>query len=264
MTIQAEQEDPEERLVKSAERVRDLGEVFTPAATVQEMLDLLPDEIWRPDPSPRFLEPACGDGNFLVAILARKLEAIGHAAGRNQLPAGSTEDGLQFHGLEALSSIYAVDLSTDNIVGGVPGHEIGARTRLLTLFADWNHQATGKRLTSRSLILQSAEWIVEHNVLVGNMLEFDADGKQTGRDELPLMEYTWTPETLSVSIDRTTLGATLSAASAESADVWSLSYASDTPEFLWGGKALHLGRADRTAAPELSGPMRNGTRRNGG
>ncbi len=69
-----------ERLVKSTERVRDLGEVFTPAGTVQAMLDLLPTDMWEPHPSPTFLEPACGDGNFLVAILARKLKSITIAA----------------------------------------------------------------------------------------------------------------------------------------------------------------------------------------
>ena len=55
-----------ERLVKSTDRVRDLGEVFTPTATVQAMLDLLPPDMWGVHPSPTFLEPACGDGNFLV------------------------------------------------------------------------------------------------------------------------------------------------------------------------------------------------------
>ena len=50
-----------ERLVKSETRVRDLGEVFTPSAVVQDMLDLLPLEIWAAHPSPTFLEPSCGD-----------------------------------------------------------------------------------------------------------------------------------------------------------------------------------------------------------
>ena len=62
--------------MKSGERVRDLGEVFTPNATVQAMLDLLPAEMWEPHPAPTFLEPACGDGNFLVAILDRKLDRV--------------------------------------------------------------------------------------------------------------------------------------------------------------------------------------------
>ncbi len=68
-----------ERLVKSVERVRDLGEVFTPAATVKAMLDLIPEAMWVPYPSFTFLEPACGDGNFLVAILERKLEGVARA-----------------------------------------------------------------------------------------------------------------------------------------------------------------------------------------
>jgi len=261
MTIEAEEEITEERLVKSAERVRDLGEVFTPAITVQEMLDLLPIEMWQPHPSPTFLEPACGDGNFLVAILSRKLDAITQAGSR--LPAGNDEDGILFHGLEALASIYAVDLSVDNIIGGVPGHEIGARTRLLTIFTDWIEQTTGKRLTARSVVLQSAQWILEHNVLVGNMLEFDSEGKPTGRDDLPLMDYTWSPDTLTVSVDRTTLGAVLAAESANNSGVMSL-FGPEEPEFLWKGQAFQIRQADRISAPELNGPIRNGTGRNGG
>lgn len=100
--------DNPERLVKSSERVRDLGEVFTPAATVEEMLDLLPDSIWEPHPSATFLEPSCGDGNFLVAILARKLSRVRKHQSAGTLPAGSDDDAVEFHFLEALASIYAV------------------------------------------------------------------------------------------------------------------------------------------------------------
>jgi len=75
----------EERLVKSFERVRDLGEVFTPNATVQQMLDLLPSAMWAPHPSPTFFEPACGDGNFLVAILDRKSTAFPKTSPKSSL-----------------------------------------------------------------------------------------------------------------------------------------------------------------------------------
>jgi hypothetical protein len=153
-------ESTDERLVKSTERVRDLGEVFTPNATVQKMLDLLPRTIWAPHPAPTFLEPACGDGNFLVAILDRKLDRIAADRAKGKLPAGTGSDAAQFHGLEALASIYAVDISVDNVVGGRPGHEVGARNRLLSLFSEWNTQALGKHLTERSLVLRAAEWIV--------------------------------------------------------------------------------------------------------
>ncbi len=107
-----------ELLIKSTDRVRDLAEVFTPAATVQTMLDFLPAEMWAVHPSPTFLEPACGDGNFLVAILDRKLDAVALAHRRGGLPAGLTSEAIEFHGLEALASIYAVDISRDNVMGG--------------------------------------------------------------------------------------------------------------------------------------------------
>ena len=61
-------------LVKSKQRVADHGEVFTPAWMVEAMLDLVKGETERIDS--RFLEPACGDGNFLVQILRRKLAAV--------------------------------------------------------------------------------------------------------------------------------------------------------------------------------------------
>ena len=110
--------------VKSVERVRDLGEVFTPAATVQAMLDTIPDEMWLPHPAATFFEPACGDGNFLVAVLDRKLDGIVQARVDGTLTAGATQAAVQFHALEALASIYAVDISTDNVIGGRPGHRV--------------------------------------------------------------------------------------------------------------------------------------------
>ena len=61
-------------LVKSRQRVADHGEVFTPPWLVEAMLDLVKEETERTDS--RFLEPACGDGNFLVQILKRKLASV--------------------------------------------------------------------------------------------------------------------------------------------------------------------------------------------
>ena len=60
--------------IKTKQRVSDHGEVFTPAWMVEAMLDLVKGETERIDS--RFLEPACGDGNFLVQILRRKLAAV--------------------------------------------------------------------------------------------------------------------------------------------------------------------------------------------
>lgn len=248
---------PGERLVKSDERVRDLGEVFTPSATVQEMLDLLPEEMWAVHPSPTFLEPACGDGNFLVAVLDRKLASIslGHAAGT--LPAGAAAESAQFHAVEALASIYGVDISSDNVIGGTPGHEVGARTRLLNQFVEWNATVVSKRLTDRSPILQAARWIVDHNVLIGNMLPFDAQGQPTGRDALPLIEYEFEPTSQKVTLRATTLGDVLAEQQSATSHVLSL-FGPAEPVLLWSGKASNLANADRVEAPKLAGPARNG------
>ena len=249
-----------ERLVKSSERVRDLGEVFTPRTTVQAMLDLLPHEMWVVHPAPTFLEPACGDGNFLVAILDRKLERITKDFAEGILPAGDATEAAQFHALEALASIYAVDISIENVVGGTPGHEIGARTRLLKIFAEWNAEALAKRVTERSLALRAAQWIVEHNIIVGNMLPVDAEGRTTGRDLIPLVEYDFEPASLSVSLLKTTMGDVFAAETSKTATLLSL-FGPAEPEPLWRGKALKLAEAARVEAPKLRGPARNGTGR---
>jgi hypothetical protein len=248
------------RLVKSDERVRDLGEVFTPNARVQAMLDLLPDEMWEPHPAPTFLEPACGDGNFLAAILDRKLERIAEEYAGGSLAAGIISDAAQFHALEALASIYAVDISIENVVGGTPDHEVGARGRILAKFGEWTASALSKRLTVRSLVQRAAEWIVEHNIIVGNMLPFDASGKPTGRDQIPLIDYQFDPVTLSVVLMKTTMGNVMASEQAETAATLSL-FGPPEPEPLWRGKAVNLAEAARVEAPGLRGPARNGTGR---
>jgi hypothetical protein len=252
--------DGPERLVKSVERVRDIGEVFTPAATVQAMLDLLPATIWTPHPSPTFLEPACGDGNFLVAILARKLDAVAEAHSAEQLPAGPDLEALQFHALEALSSIYAVDISVDNVIGGTPGHEIGARERLMTVFVDWYKTATGCTPNLRSTVRAAAQWIISRNIVVGNMLATNADGTPSGRDDLPIVEYDWNPADRVVAVTATTLGAVLSAGKAETTGVMSL-FDDITPAVTWAWPPLELRKAPITETALTDIEARNGTSR---
>lgn len=254
------QPDGTERLVKSVERVRDLGEVFTPSATVQAMLDLLPTTIWAPHPSPTFLEPACGDGNFLVAILARKLATVAEAHSMEQLPAGTDIEALQFHALEAISSIYAVDISVDNVIGGTTGHEVGARERLMTVFLDWYESVTGNTLNSRSTVRATAQWILNRNILVGNMLATNADGTPSGRDNLPIVEYDWKADAGTVAVTATTLGAVMSAGTAETTGVMSL-FDEITPTVVWEGSPVELRKAP-IAEPEPSDiEARNGTTR---
>ena len=93
-------------LIKSKRRVADHGEVFTPAWMVEAMLDLVKEETERIDS--RFLEPACGSGNFLVQILRRKLAAVELKYGRSPF------ERRQF-ALLALMSLYGIELLQDNI-----------------------------------------------------------------------------------------------------------------------------------------------------
>jgi hypothetical protein len=76
-------------------RVKATGEVFTPTPLVQEILDELPQELFK-DPTKTFIDPACGDGQFLGEVLIRKVE-----------------NGIDFE--TALSTIYGVDLMQDNV-----------------------------------------------------------------------------------------------------------------------------------------------------
>ena len=90
-----------EKIIKSKERVKKLAEVYTPGHIVDKMIDIIPQEIWLNHKS-TFLEPACGNGNFVIAILDKKLKNL-------------QELNLK-HILEALSSIYGIDICPDNII----------------------------------------------------------------------------------------------------------------------------------------------------
>ncbi|MDA8026518.1 MAG: hypothetical protein M0Z45_11255 [Actinomycetota bacterium] len=226
-----------ERLVKSSERVRDLGEVFTPSAIVLDILNLLPEEAWQPHPSKTFLEPACGDGNFLVAILAKKLDAI--SIGTSSDAFNQSINTNHTLALEALASIYGVDISPDNIIGGTPGHEIGARERLLTLFTDWFADLLCEKLEDDDPIMLSAKWIVTQNILVGNMLPFEANGQPSGRSNIPLIEYDWNIEAAKVSISSTTLGDVMESAEVEIGEAVSL-FGATPAKHLWTGKIEDL------------------------
>ncbi len=238
--------EPEEteQLVKSQQRVRDLAEVFTPRRIVADMLDMLPDDVWQAHPSRTFLEPAAGDGNFLIAILERKVAVILDHHRNGTLPAGNGPDAVQFHLLQALASIYAVDISPENVIGG-PGHPIGSRERMLTALAHWRHQAVGKAPASNSRFMKSAQQIVEWNLLIGNMLPTNPDGTPSGRDALPLIEYNWQPDTLHVTLRATTLGDCITQAEEEQGENLSL-FGYTEPPVMWEGPAFNLHRVEHT------------------
>ncbi|OIO41553.1 restriction endonuclease subunit M [Candidatus Pacearchaeota archaeon CG1_02_32_21] len=108
---------PANTQIKSKTRVSDHGEVFTHEREVNGMLDLVKNETERLDS--RFLEPACGDGNFLVEILNRKLVALKQKYVRSQIE-------YEKYGVIVISSLYGIDLLEDNVEE--------CRERLLKIF----------------------------------------------------------------------------------------------------------------------------------
>jgi hypothetical protein len=93
-------------LIKSKKRVADHGEVFTPPWLVEKMLDLVKGETERIDS--RFLEPACGSGNFLVPVLQRKLAAV-------EAKFGGTNFERRHYALLAVMCTYGIEILADNI-----------------------------------------------------------------------------------------------------------------------------------------------------
>lgn len=120
-------------LVKSMQRVADHGEVFTPAGIVDAMLNLVADESHRIDS--RFLEPACGSGNFLVPVVKRKLTTVHNRYGKSDFER-------KHHALLALMCIYGIELLDDNVEE--------CRAKLVNVFTEflgpaaepeWHHAA---------------------------------------------------------------------------------------------------------------------------
>lgn len=141
-------------LIKSKKRVADHGEVFTPPWLVEKMLDLVKGETERIDS--RFLEPACGSGNFLVPILQRKLAAV-------EARYGKTEFEKRHYALVALASLYGIELLADNIAE--------CRAIMLDVFAQY------LGLTEDDDLYRSASHFLSTNLIHGDaMTMMDADG----------------------------------------------------------------------------------------
>jgi len=140
-------------LVKSKQRVADHGEVFTPAWMVEAMLDLVKDETERIDS--RFLEPACGNGNFLVKVLRRKLAAV-------ELKYGQSDFERRHYALLALMCIYGIELLPDNIAD--------CRANLLEIFAEY------LSLNPSDDLYRAAFYVLSQNLVHGDALTMCAQG----------------------------------------------------------------------------------------
>ncbi|MCC7517795.1 MAG: SAM-dependent DNA methyltransferase [Verrucomicrobiae bacterium] len=138
-------------LVKSKQRIADHGEVFTPVWMVEAMLDLVKGETERMDS--RFLEPACGNGNFLVQILRRKLVAV-------ELKYGQSEFERRHYALLGLMCIYGVELLPDNIAD--------CRANLLEIFAE------DLRLDPSDDLYRAASFVLSQNLVHGDAMKMRA------------------------------------------------------------------------------------------
>jgi hypothetical protein len=142
-------------LIKSKQRVIDHGEVFTPAWMVEAMLDLVKGESERIDS--RFLEPACGDGNFLTHVLRRKLAAV-------ELKYGKSDFEKRNFALLAVMCIYGIELLPDNIDD--------CRDHLLGIFAEY------LSLNEKDDLYRAASFVLSLNLIHGDALTMKAsDGK---------------------------------------------------------------------------------------
>src|SRR5262245_10759123 len=134
-------------LIKSKRRVVDHGEVFTPPWLVEKMLDLVKGESERIDS--RFLEPACGSGNFLVRILQRKLTAV-------ELKFGKSDFEKRHYALLAVMCTYGIELLTDNIAE--------CRANMLEILAEY------LSLEESEDLYRAASYVLSRNLVHGDAL----------------------------------------------------------------------------------------------
>lgn len=135
------------KTIKSKKRVADHGEVFTPDWLVDAMLDLVKDETERLDS--RFLEPACGSGNFLVKILKRKLASV-------ELKFSKSHFERMHYALLSIMCLYGIELLKDNI--------IDCRNRILEVFVSYIN------IDKQDDLYRSTSYVLTQNIVHGNAL----------------------------------------------------------------------------------------------
>jgi len=160
----------QERQVVSRKRVADHGEVYTANREVTAMLDLVEQETTRIDS--RFLEPACGKGNFLTEILERKLRVVQSRYGTSQLD-------YERNAVLAVSSLYGIDILEDNVVA--------CRQRLFHLF---EHQYNSLfKVAATNDCRRAVKYLLERNIIWGDALTL----KTVGEKPQPIVFSEWSP-----------------------------------------------------------------------
>lgn len=145
--------------VRTKKRVADHGEVLTGQREVNAMLDLVKQETERIDS--RFLEPACGDGNFLAVILERKFAIVEKRYGKSQLD-------FERYAVLAVSSIYGIDILPDNVRE--------CRRRLFEMFD--SHYTRLVKATAKDKCREAVRFILERNITWGDALTLRTVGEK--------------------------------------------------------------------------------------
>jgi hypothetical protein len=144
--------------IKNFDRVQKYAEVFTSQKDVLNILNLVENECKRIDS--RFLEPACGNGNFLVEILKFKLELVLIKFGKNQFD-------FEKNAIQSISTIYGIDILLDNV--------IECRQYLLDIFKDIYLKKYKKKYKNECI--NSAEVILSKNIIWGDALSYKTPNK---------------------------------------------------------------------------------------
>lgn len=159
--------------VKSKKRVADHGEVFTAEREVKAMCDLVEQECLRVDS--RFLEPACGDGNFLAEILGRKLSIVKERYRRSSYD-------WERNALLALGSLYGVDILSDNCEA--------CRERLMKIWDKAYKSVCKKECNDETR--RAARYILQQNIVCGNALTLRCVDIQQQDTQEPIVFSEWT------------------------------------------------------------------------
>ena len=158
--------------IKSKERIRNHGEVFTAEREVKAMCDLVKDETDRIDS--RFLEPACGDGNFLAEILTRKLAIVRKKYAKSHLD-------YEKNAVLAASSIYGVDILQDNV--------LACRERI---FGIWDKEYTSVcKRDSNNETRAAVKYIFSRNIVCGNALTLKCVDENGNDTDYPIVFSEW-------------------------------------------------------------------------
>lgn len=155
------------KVLKSKDRIKDHGEVFTQEREVNSMVDLVKNETERIES--RFLEPACGDGNFLAPILEKKLAVV-------RTKYSSSQDEFERMALLAVSSIYGVELLQDNVEACIQRLEKIVNKEYLKLFKEKCSAEFNK----------STRFVLTRNILQGDALSLK---KSNGKEYIVFSEW---------------------------------------------------------------------------